>query len=299
MRAAAILGPGSSEKDLRPFQAASASTWMIGLPASAADADVILVLGGDGTIHRHLAQFSKLGLPVLIVPCGSGNDFARALELRNLHDSLAAFGKFTAHRGNVRSVDLGLVTPLDSVRASDGARRLDRSRYFCCAGGVGLDAEVARRANQLPRWLRGHGGYVLSLPGALWPFKAMAMTVSFRDDGSPGGPTRPTETPKVLAAFANASAYGGGIKIAPAARLDDGRLDVCLVADMNKLKLLCLFPTAYFGRHLMLSEVETFQTSGVRLETETPRDVYADGEYVCQTPIEVTVAPRALQVVTP
>ena len=66
---------------------------------------------------------------------------------------------------------------------------------------------------------------------------------------------------------------------------------------MKRFKLLCLFPTIYFGRHLGIAQVEYFQTDGLRLDTEKPLDVYADGEYVCQTPIAVSVAPGALRVI--
>jgi diacylglycerol kinase family enzyme len=99
MRAAAILGLGCSAKDLKPFQTDSSHAsqnieWQIGMPASHEDADVVLLFGGDGTIHRHLGQLVKLGLPVLVVPAGSGNDFARALGLRSVRDSLKAWQKF-------------------------------------------------------------------------------------------------------------------------------------------------------------------------------------------------------------
>ena len=87
------------------------------------------------------------------------------------------------------------------------------------------------------------------------------------------------------------------MKIAPRAQLHDGALDVCVIRDMNKLKLFCLFPTIYFGRHLSIRQVEYFQTDYLRLETEEPLDVYADGEYVCRTPIEVRVARGVLRVI--
>jgi len=103
----------------------------------------------------------------------------------------------------------------------------------------------------------------------------------------------------VVAAFANAPAYGGGMKIAPRAQLDDGILDICVIGDMNRSKLFCLFPTLYFGRHLSIPQVEYFQTDYLRLETEEPLDVYADGECVCRTPIEVRVARGALRVIRP
>ena len=105
------------------------------------------------------------------------------------------------------------------------------------------------------------------------------------------------ESPIVLAAFANAPVYGGGMKIAPRAQMDDGLLDVCIVAGINKFKLFCLFPTVYFGRHLVREEVEYLQTTRLRVETERALEVYADGEYVCKTPIEVSLARNALRVI--
>ena len=83
------------------------------------------------------------------------------------------------------------------------------------------------------------------------------------------------------------------------ARFDDGQLDICIVRDVDKFKLFFLFPTVYFGRHLSIPEVEYFQAQHLRVETEGPLDVYADGEYVCSTPIEVSVAANALRVVVP
>jgi diacylglycerol kinase family enzyme len=87
------------------------------------------------------------------------------------------------------------------------------------------------------------------------------------------------------------------MRLAPDARLDDGCLDVCLIRNINKLKLACLFPTVYFGRHLGMREVDYFKARCVRVTSEHPLEVYADGEHVCRTPIEVGVARSALTVV--
>jgi diacylglycerol kinase family enzyme len=105
--------------------------------------------------------------------------------------------------------------------------------------------------------------------------------------------------PTLVAAFANTPLYGGGMKVAPHARMDDGLLDLCIVAAVSPLRLLRLFPSVYAGRHLGLREVEYFQAERVRVETEEPQDVYADGELVCRTPVEVSVERAALKVVTP
>jgi diacylglycerol kinase (ATP) len=292
MRAAVIFGLDSSEKDLKPFRESSNADWLIGLPEAQSEADGILIFGGDGTIHRHLPRLVNLRLPVLVVPCGSGNDFARALQLPNKSASVKAWKEFLLGKSNVRTIDLGVITAL-SEKATAGPR------YFCCVAGVGLDTEVARRANQLPRWLRGHGGYAFSLLPALIDFIPFPIKLSASDTENPERVLAQLEYPIVLAAFANTPTYGGGMKIAPKAQVDDGQLDLCIVRDLPKLKLLSFFPTVYFGRHLGLKQVEYLQANCVRIESNKPTDVYADGEYVCKTPIEVGVARGALPAIVP
>jgi diacylglycerol kinase (ATP) len=295
MRAAAILGLGCSPKDLKPFQVEATAEWRMGMPASPDDANVILLFGGDGTIHRHLAQLVKLRLPVLVVPAGSGNDFASSLGLRRVRDSLAAWNQFCHGSANVREIDLGIISAIDRGEA------LSPPQYFCCVAGVGLDGEVSRRANKLPRWLRGHGGYALTLVPTIFTFAPFRMKVLTPAEHAANAGTHWTvrsDQPTLLAAFANTPLYGGGMKIAPKARMDDGLLDVCIVGGVDPLRLLCLFPTVYSGNHLKVREVEYFHATRVRVETDQPLDVYADGEYVCATPAEVAVQEKALKVIT-
>ncbi len=290
MRAAAILGLGCSPKDLKLFQNDGAE-WRVGMP-SAGEADAILLFGGDGTVHRHLEQLVKLGLPVLVVPAGSGNDFATSLGLPRVRDSLAAWKRFCSDRSGVRRIDLGVISPIASQAE---ASSIDGPRYFCCVAGIGIDGEVARRANQLPRWLRGHGGYVLSMVPAILtfaPFPLRILTSEHCDEWHVH-----SEQPTLLAAFANTPLYGGGMKVAPQAQLDDGLLDVCLVGTMPRLRLLRLFPTVFAGQHLKVREVDYFQASRARVETEHAMDVYADGEHVCRTPVEISVHRAALKVI--
>lgn len=266
----------------------------MGMPAAGDQVDVILLFGGDGTIHRHLGHFVKLGLPVLVVPAGSGNDFAHSLNLRGVHDSRAAWEKFRGGAGNVRPIDLGLI----SFLAEAGGAPAPHSRYFCCVAGVGLDGEVAQRANQLPRWLRGHGGYVLALLPTMATFAPLAMKISTPAEDASWDWMARSDQPTLLAAFANTPVYGGGMKVAPKAKMDDGLLDVCIVRAVNRLKLFSVFPTVYAGRHLGIREVNYFQAERARVETEHPLDVYADGEYVCRTPVEISIQRAALKVVT-
>jgi diacylglycerol kinase (ATP) len=303
MRAAAIFGLGYSARNLRPFQTDKNVEWQIGLPSAPDQVDVIVVFGGDGTIHRHLSQLVKLKLPVLIVPAGSGNDFARVLGLRRVRDSLAAWRRFCAGQNNAREIDVGAISPLGDAGKSPaphGSARnsvLGTQSYFCSVAGLGLDAEVSRRANALPRWLRGHGGYALTLAPTILRFAPFPMKILKQDDA--GDWITRTDQPTTLAAFANTATYGGGMKIAPHAKIDDGQLDVCVIRSIDPFKLVCTFPTVYFGGHLRIREVDYFQAPRLRVETETPLDIYADGEFVCRTPVEVAIQRNALKVLTP
>ncbi|HEY6768389.1 MAG TPA: diacylglycerol kinase family protein [Candidatus Sulfotelmatobacter sp.] len=294
MRAAAIFGPGCSPKNLKLFQTDPGIEWRTDPPSSPDEADVVLVFGGDGTIHRHLHSLVTLGLPVLIVPVGSGNDFARALGLRTVRDSLKAWQRFCSEKNNVRAIDLGTIRPLESLAQA--------TTYFCSIAGIGLNTEVTRRANALPRWLRGRGGYALSLVPALFRFAPLPIKI-FTQNSDPANVLRSngwmirSDQPTMLAAFANTSSYGGGMKIAPDAKPDDGLLDACIIARVDPFKLACMFPTVYFGRHLGIREVKYFQAETMRVESEHPLDVYADGEFVCCTPLEISVQRKTLRVI--
>ena len=284
MRVAAIFGPGSSQKDLKPFQLTRDIEWTFTISP---EASAVLILGGDGTVHRQLRALVESQIPMLVVPRGSGNDFARALGIRKIKDAMAAWREFCAASNNVRSIDLGAITKAGEAAAP---------HLFCCVAGVGLDSEVAETANRLPRWLRRKGGYLLSLLRVLPGFKPLPVRISTNESGD--WKLHSAEF-LMLAAFANTSTYGAGFKIAPLAKIDGGQLDVCLIHAMNHPEAFCLFPTIYFGQHLRISKVKYFQTRRARIETEKPLTVYADGEPVCTTPVEISIRPRALQVIVP
>jgi len=299
MRAAVIFGLGTSPADLKPFQGSSPTEWLQGLPTSSSDADAMLIFGGDGTIHRHLPALVRLQLPVLIVPAGSGNDFARALKLRSMRDSLRVWRDFESGKIQAQAIDLGVIVPSASPA---------RTHYFCCVAGCGLDSAATRRANRMPRWLRGHGGYALALLPLLLKLPAFSMRLTQVDGGQVSGlqlngtPFRnkdraEAEKLTLLAAFANTQFYGDGMRIAPEADLADGKLDICRINRLSPLKLLSMFPTVYFGRHLLLPEVEYSRAERVQVQTETPLEIYADGEFVCETPAEISVAAGALRVI--
>ena len=279
MRAAAILGPGSVSRAMVQFQHLTGVEWT----SLIEQADVAVLFGGDGTVHRHVGELVDLGIPLVVVPCGSGNDFARALGIKSVRDCAEALRRFERDSSTLRTIDLGVICEQDAPA---------QAHYFCCVAGVGIDGDIAKRANRLPDWLRGRGGYALSAPPEFLRFAPFPMKMSMNG-------ASPSSKPTILAAAANTPVFGGGMKIAPHAKLDDGKLDLCVVTAMNVFKLFCLFPTVYFGRHLGFEEVEYTQTDSIRIQTEYPIDVWADGEYICRTPVSLGVAPGALKVIAP
>jgi diacylglycerol kinase (ATP) len=287
MTAAALLHPAVSPKAVEPFQKISPELQIRPNLSCAEQFRAALIFGGDGTVHRHLPELHQFKIPALVVPVGSGNDFAKALGIKDVGIALRAWKDFCNGKNNIREIDLGVI------------RSCDEKRLFCCVAGAGLDAATNARANRMPFWLRSRGGYLLA---ALWSLaRGQVATITVESQEIPPSGARRSQgpLPAWLAAVGNAHRYGSGLKIVPEARLDDGLLDVCLVAKMSKFKLVCALPTVFWGGHVSLKEVEYFRTSGLRLESDPPLEIYADGEPLCRTPAQFSVISSALKVIVP
>lgn len=277
--ATALLHPDVSTKVVEQFRTSGVTIQIRESLESITNCSVALIFGGDGTVHRHLSALYQQKIPMMVVPAGSGNDFAKALGIQNVETALRAWNQFCAEGSNVREIDLGV------VRA--GGKEI----LFCCVAGVGMDAEANARANRMPAWLKSRGGYVLAALQSLIAFKPVEMRVSAGE--------RKIQRQAFFVAVGNAHRYGGGMKVTPQARPDDGLLDICMVSRMNKLKLLCWVPTIFFGGHLRLRQVEYFQAPEVRIDAARKLELYADGDYACRAPLEIGVIPRALRVIVP
>ncbi len=290
MHAIAILGPNAAERDVDAFRLPGVEITTAQQPGGSDAPDAVLIFGGDGTVHRQLADLVERRVPLLTIPRGSGNDFAHALGIRRKAGALAAWKMFCRNGQNVRWIDLGLIATRAREQNEAG------NRLFCCSAGAGLDSEANRRANAMPRWLRAHGGYAVGVVSALARFRPQLMRLQCWDAT---GNVRGVEGTATMVAIGNAPSYGRGMRIVPRAKLDDRLLDVCFVRQVGKFRLLRFFPRVYSGSHLGMSEVEYAQAARVTLETESPTEVYADGEYICRTPVEIRVVPMALKVIVP
>jgi diacylglycerol kinase family enzyme len=178
----------------------------------------------------------------------------------------------------------------------EAEREAARTNLFACIAGTGLDAAVSRLTMKHPRWLRAHGGYVVALIEVLKAFRPPQMTVSLEIDGHWQTPVR---EPGMLIAVGNGPRYGSGMRLAHLAAMDDGLLDVCFVRELSKLRLLRLFHVVFSGGHIGMKEVEYWKATRVRIQTDPVMELFADGEYICQTPVELGVRRAALCVIAP
>lgn len=284
MRAAVLFAPHVSRKHFQRFRNAGVEF----VDSRLAEADVALIFGGDGAIHRHLPELVRLKIPMLAVPTGSGNDFAQSLGITSVAVALSAWNRFCAGSGTLRDVDLGRIMGPSQPAEEDGI-------YFCAVAGAGLDADANRRANRMPPWLRRHGGYLVAAIQAVAAARPAQMAVRQYGEGAAPGASGTAW----FVAIANTPRYGDGMRIAPEAKLEDGLLDVCFVGHCSKLRLLKSLPKVFSGSHVHMQEVQTFRGKDLRLEAEPPLPIYADGEPSGITPVTICVLPRALRVIMP
>ena len=194
------------------------------------DTDALVVVGGDGVIALALQSLAGTGIPLGIVPAGTGNDHAREYRLPT-GDPAAAVDVIAA--GVTATVDLGL------IKGSDGSKT-----WFGTIAATGFDSLVSDRVNRM-RWPHGRMRYNVAMVAELW-------------------------------------------------RL----LDITMVKSASRIKLIRLFPTVFKGTHVDLDEVTTDRARTILVESPGI-NAYADGDYVCPLPAEISAVPGALTILVP
>src|SRR6476619_3066826 len=165
MIAVALLHPDVSPKVIDRFRSSGVEIKIQDTLDNFENCSAAVIFGGDGTVHRHLSQLHQQKIPTLVVPTGSGNDFAKALGISNVDIAVRAWKDFCLDRNNVKEIDLGVI------------KFGNQEILFCCVAGVGMDAEANAHANRMPAWLKGRGGYVLAALQSLIAFKPTEMTI--------------------------------------------------------------------------------------------------------------------------
>jgi YegS/Rv2252/BmrU family lipid kinase len=246
---------------------------------AAANGQTVVVLGGDGMVGavtdvlRH-----HPGALLGVLPGGRGNDLARVLEIPQ--DPIAACSIIAG--GYARAMDVG------EVQGASG-----RARTFVGIASGGFDSDANRIANEAPAWL-GNLVYLYGALRALLFWRPARFELELHPPGE-----RHTFTGYSFGA-ANSKSYGGGMRVAPNALLDDGLLDVMVLENVGKLTfLLRLLPKVFSGTHLDEPCVKVFKAREVSLDADRPFTLYADGDPIADLPVRVRALTGAVRVLVP
>lgn len=237
-----------------------------------------IVVGGDGTIHSMLGALRRRGVPLGVIPAGSGNDTARGFSIPLAPE--AALNQALQDR----CIEADLLNAARSLTLT--------------AVASGFDAQVAVNVNG-SRYKRlcnaigaGRLAYIIGVLHTLMTFKPCRVSVTC--DGK-----EQAYDQAWLVSVCNLPSYGGGLLICPQAESGDGLLDVCVVHGVSRGQLLRLFPTVVKGRHTKLPYVTMLRGRSVAVHFAQPRHAIGDGEALGTAPLAVACEPGALRVLSP
>ncbi|WP_394188368.1 diacylglycerol/lipid kinase family protein [Paenisporosarcina quisquiliarum] len=225
---------------------------------------LIIAFGGDGTVHEVIeglldTDFSIVG----VVGAGSGNDFGRGYVA---FKTPVEINEYVRSEKNHQMMDIGII------------QNKNLPYYFVNNAGLGFDAFVAFKVNQSPfkKWLNQFGlgklTYTYFVIYTLLTFKRFNLSISTKSDQ--------LEFKNVwFATVSNQPYFGGGMKISPTSNPSDGLLELTVVHDLSRLKLLVVFATVFFGKHTNFKEVHQMQAPLFKLSTDTSVYRHTDGEF--------------------
>jgi diacylglycerol kinase (ATP) len=230
--------------------------------------DVVVAAGGDGTVGTVARELLGSQTALGILPLGSVMNIARMLEIpRELPEAAAIIAT-----GEIRAIDVGVA----------------KHRVFYEGGSVGLNAAVFREAQRVD------AGHYHALFAALWAlirYRPPRMIIHLDD--------RVLTTRALAVTISNGPYTGLGFTVAPNARLDDGKFDVCVFSRFSRTELIRHFRSIAFGRRQFSPKVRSYLSARVQIEGVHPLPCRADAEDLGTTPVTYQVKPGALRVVTP
>jgi YegS/Rv2252/BmrU family lipid kinase len=247
---------------------------------------LIVAVGGDGTMHEVMNGVVKYkNITLGFIPGGSGNDFSRGFQIpREPVEALKVILRLSKKEGQM--IDIGQMMMENHPE-----------HFFINNMGAGFDAIISYEVNQsrmkflLNKLSLGRLVYVYFLLKKLFTYQSTTINLSI--DGE-----KHILKQTWFVTVSNQPYYGGGMKIAPVALPDDGLLDITVVHQLSRFKLLLVFISVFWGRHVQFKEVKIFTGREISIQSDSPIYVHADGEHIGYTPLKVSLQSKALQVIT-
>jgi len=235
------------------------------------DFDVVVSVGGDGTINEILNGMPELDMPLGIIPIGTGNDFARSCSIP-VDSVTTAIDILLAH--DVKTLDVGEVN----------------GRRFINVMGIGFEGR-ANDIGQKLSFLKGAPKYIIAIGFTFFSYKRIPMHIEFND--------MVLDEDMLLLSIGNGWNVGGGLQLTPKAQLDDGVFDLCVVKNIGKMRIISNFLKLYDGTITDLPEIEQYKTNKILIESDVAIPVHTDGERVLPVPhrFDVSIHPAAQQMI--
>ena len=247
---------------------------------AAANADLLVAVGGDGTVNEVVNGIAGLDVELALIPRGTGGDFVRTFGIPRKLDRAVE----VALRGRTRAIDLGR----GRYRSWAGE---DEESYFANIASAGMSGAIAKRTNETSKALGGKISYYWSTLAVYTGWQTGEMRVSV--DGEIRGGRM------IDLQVANGRYVAGGMMLCPEAEPDDGVFDVLVIGDVNTRDLLFVLPKTYRGKHLPHPRLELLKGRVVTVDADEPLPVELDGEQPGTTPARFELVPRALRLRVP
>jgi diacylglycerol kinase (ATP) len=240
--------------------------------------DALIVVGGDGMVNLGVNLVAGTGVPLGLIPAGTGNDMARVLDIPHENQEAALDVLIEALSHPARIIDAGMVT--------DAA---GETRWFGCMLSAGFDSIVNERANTW-RHPKGASRYTLAMLRELVTLKPIQYKITHDGESFESG--------GMMMSVGNGVSLGGGMKVTPTAILDDGLLDILVVGPLTRIQFLRIFPKVFAGTHINDPRVSIIKAKKIRIEADGVV-AYTDGERFAPLPIDIEVKSGALKVFAP
>ncbi len=236
-------------------------------------AERIVIIGGDGMVHAAVNAIAPLGdaashVTLGVIALGTGNDFARALDLPADQPAAAA----------ARAMEDG--ASIDLLRTTHG--------WVATVATCGFPARVNKRANNM-RWPRGPSKYTLATLALVPTLRSDQLRVSY--DGEPSQPVDLT-----IMAVGNTEWFGGGMRVCPDASARDGMADIVQVQALGRIEVLRYMPTVFQGSHIRNRRTTTKRARRVSIDGDPSVELWGDGEFVGLLPVDIEVVPNAIRI---